>query len=155
IARANGRVAYPARFQLVAAMNPCRCGMAGEPGHRCARGPRCAADYQGRISGPFLDRIDLRVDVPAVTAADMIRPGRAEASAAVAARGERARQAQAERFASLGLDGVTTNAGCPTALIEEIAAPDNSGAALLRDASERLGFSARAYHRVLKVSRTL
>ena len=155
VARANGRVAYPARFQLVAAMNPCRCGMAGEPGHRCARGPRCAADYQARISGPLLDRIDLRIDVPAVTAADLIERGRAEPSATVAARVARARQAQAERFAALGLDGVTTNAARPTALIEEIAAPDAGGAALLREASERLGFSARAYHRVLKVARTL
>ena len=79
IARANHRVTYPARIQLVAAMNPCRCGMAGEPGHRCARGPRCQTDYQARISGPLLDRIDLSVDVPAVSATDLIRPARAEA----------------------------------------------------------------------------
>src|SRR5690606_26431518 len=76
VARANGRVSYPARFQLVAAMNPCRCGMAGEPGYRCARGPRCRTDYQARISGPLLDRIDLRIDVPAVTASDLIGPAR-------------------------------------------------------------------------------
>ena len=75
IARANTRVSYPARIQLVAAMNPCRCGMAGEPGYRCARGPRCQSDYQARLSGPFLDRIDLRIEVPAVSASDMIRPG--------------------------------------------------------------------------------
>ena len=74
IARANHRVTYPARFQLVAAMNPCQCGMAGEPGHSCERGDACAADYQARISGPFLDRIDLRIDVPAVIGADLIRP---------------------------------------------------------------------------------
>ena len=86
IARANHRVTYPARIQLVAAMNPCRCGMAGEPGYRCARGPRCQSDYQARISGPLLDRIDLRIEVPAVSAGDLIRPARAEASAAVAAR---------------------------------------------------------------------
>ena len=69
IARANARVSYPARFQLVAAMNPCKCGMAGTPGHVCKRGDRCAAEYQGRLSGPFLDRLDLKVDVPAVSAA--------------------------------------------------------------------------------------
>ena len=155
VARANGRVAYPARFQLVAAMNPCRCGMAGEPGHRCSRGPRCVADYQARISGPLLDRIDLRIDVPAVSATDLISPGRAESSETVATRVARARQVQAERFSALGLDGVTTNAACPTALIEEVAAPDDNALSLLRDASERLGFSARAYHRVLKVARTL
>src|SRR5690606_16818743 len=78
IARANHRVSYPAQIQLVAAMNPCRCGMAGEPGHRCARGPRCQAEYQARISGPLLDRIDLRIDVPAVAASDLIRPAKAE-----------------------------------------------------------------------------
>ncbi len=154
IARANHRVAYPARIQLVAAMNPCKCGMAGEPGYRCARGPRCQADYQARISGPLLDRIDLRIDVPAVSAADLIRPGRSEPSAAVAARVLAAREMQRDRFAAHGAASMT-NAHCPTALIEEIAAPDASGLALLRDASEKLGFSARAYHRVLRVARTL
>lgn len=154
IARANHRVAYPARIQLVAAMNPCRCGMAGEPGYRCARGPRCQTDYQARISGPLLDRIDLRIEVPAVSAGDLIRPGRAEASAAVAARVLAAREIQQERLDRLG-GAAATNAHCPTALIEEIAAPDAAGLALLRDASEKLGFSARAYHRVLRVARTL
>jgi magnesium chelatase family protein len=154
IARANHRVSYPARLQLVAAMNPCRCGMAGEPGYRCARGPRCQSDYQARISGPLLDRIDIRITVPAVSAVDLIRPAAAEASAAVAARVAAARALQQERFAALGGD-FSTNAQCPTALVEEIARPDEAGVALLRDASEKLGFSARAYHRVLKVARTL
>src|SRR5262245_17191441 len=86
IARANSRVTYPAHIQLVAAMNPCRCGMAGEPGYRCLRGPRCQSDYQARISGPLLDRIDLRVEVLAVSASDLIRPAASEKSAAVAAR---------------------------------------------------------------------
>ena len=155
IARANHRVAYPARFQLVAAMNPCRCGMAGEPGHRCLRGPRCAADYQARISGPLMDRIDLRVDVPSVSAADLIRPSQAESSASVAIRVARARALQDERARELGLPAGTVNATLSSALIETVAAPDAGGAALLRDAAERLGFSARAYHRVLKVARTL
>jgi len=155
IARANGRVSFPARFQLVAAMNPCRCGMAGEPGFRCARGPRCEADYRARISGPMLDRIDLRIDVPAVSAADLIGPARSEASAAVAARVTRARDIQAARYQALGLDGVGTNALCPASMIEEVAAPDAAGAALLREAGEKLALSARAYHRVLRVARTL
>jgi magnesium chelatase family protein len=155
IARANHRVSYPARIQLVAAMNPCRCGMAGEPGFRCARGPRCQSDYQARISGPLMDRIDLRIEVPAVTASDLIRPGASERSAAVAARVSTARTVQRERFERMGTNAATTNAHCPTALIEEIAAPDAAGLSLLRDASEKLGFSARAYHRVLKVARTL
>jgi magnesium chelatase family protein len=155
IARANHRVTYPARIQLVAAMNPCRCGMAGEPGYRCARGPRCQADYQARVSGPFIDRIDLRIEVPAVSAADLVRPGKSEPSAMVAARVLRARALQRDRFETLGFSGAMTNAQCATSLIEEIAAPDAGGAALLRDASEKFGFSARAYHRVLKVARTL
>lgn len=155
IARVNHRVTYPARIQLVAAMNPCRCGMAGEPGYRCARGERCRADYQARISGPLLDRIDLRIEVPAVSAGDLIRPGAAENSAAVAGRVARARAIQSERFERLGVAGVMTNAHCPAAMIEIIAAPDAAGMALLSDASEKLGFSARAYHRLLKVARTL
>src|SRR5262245_5707678 len=99
IARASYRVTYPARFMLVAAMNPCRCGRATEPGFACKRGPnaRCAADYQARLSGPLLDRIDLAIDVPAVTAADLILPAPAEGSAEVAARVARARDIQAAR----------------------------------------------------------
>lgn len=155
IARANHRIAYPARIQLVAAMNPCRCGMAGEPGHRCQRGERCRTEYQARISGPLLDRIDLRIEVPAVTAGDLIRPGRSESSAAVAARVARARTIQQERFQEMGVFDVATNAQCSPSLIERLAAPDAAGLALLGDASEKLGFSARAYHRVLKVARTL
>jgi magnesium chelatase family protein len=155
VARANGCVSYPAKFQLVAAMNPCRCGMAGEPGHRCARGERCRADYQARLSGPLLDRIDLRIEVPAVTASDLIAPGRAESSAVVAQRVARARELQAARYQALGIRDVTVNAHCPTGLIEEIVKLDQSGSALLRDASDKLGLSARAYHRVLKVARTI
>ncbi len=155
IARANHRVTYPARIQLVAAMNPCRCGMAGEPGYRCARGQRCQADYQARISGPLLDRIDLRIEVGAVSASDLIRPAAAETSAAVAERVARARAVQEARYAALGLPAGTTNAHCSTRLVEEVAAPDAAGLALLHDASDKMGFSARAYHRVLKVARTL
>ena len=155
LARANSRVTYPARFQLVAAMNPCRCGMAGTPGYRCLRGPRCQADYQARISGPMMDRIDIRVDVPAVTAADLIRSGASEPSAAVAARVARARDIQRERFSALGLAAGVTNAHCAAALVERIAVLDGPGLALLHDASDKLGFSARAYHRVLRVARTL
>lgn len=155
IARANHRVSYPARIQLIAAMNPCRCGMAGEPGYRCARGPRCQTDYRARISGPLLDRIDLRIEVPAVSASDLIRPGVSESSAAVATRVATARAVQQERYVRVGAMATLTNAHCSTSLIEQIAAPDAAGLALLRDASEKLGFSARAYHRVLKVARTL
>ncbi|MDE1159920.1 MAG: YifB family Mg chelatase-like AAA ATPase [Neorhizobium sp.] len=155
IARANHRVAYPAAIQLVAAMNPCRCGMAGEPGHACARGPRCAADYQARISAPLMDRIDIRIDVPAVSAADLIRPAPAGNSAEIAARVAAARQRQSRRYESLGHPDIHTNAQCPTALIEACAEPDHAGLALLQEAAETMKFSARGYHRVLKVARTL
>jgi magnesium chelatase family protein len=155
IARANHRVSYPANIQLVAAMNPCRCGMAGEPGHTCARGPRCAADYQARISGPLMDRIDIRIDVPAVSAADLLIPAAAERSADVARRVAAAREMQRERFLEFGAAHIRTNAQCSTAIIEKIAEPDRGGLTLLQDAAEKLKFSARGYHRILKVARTI
>ena len=104
IARVNHRITYPARFMLVAAMNPCRCGRANDPGFACKRGPnaRCVAEYQGRLSGPLLDRIDLHIEVPAVTAADLILPPPSEGSREVAARVARARDIQVERYAALG-----------------------------------------------------
>jgi magnesium chelatase family protein len=102
-----------------------------------------------------MDRIDLRVEVPAVAAADLIRPSAAEPSAAVAARVARARAIQRERNASLGLPETLTNAHLPNAVVEKVASPDAAATALLQDAAEKLGFSARAFHRVLKVARTL
>jgi magnesium chelatase family protein len=157
IARANHRVTYPARFQLVAAMNPCRCGQGLEPGYACRRGPneRCMAQYQARISGPLLDRIDLRIEVPAVTAADLILPPPAEGSAEVAARVAAARTIQTARYAAIGLPHIRTNAEAPAAVLDDVAKPDAQGAALLRDAAETMRLSARGYHRVLRVARTL
>lgn len=155
VARANHRVTYPAVVQLIGAMNPCRCGLAGEPGHQCARGPRCQTDYQARLSGPLLDRIDLRIEVPAVTAADLIAPSRSEDSATVAQRVAHARAIQRKRYGELGLPEHTTNAKCSAALIEEVTQPDAAGLALLQEASDRMGLSARGYHRILKVARTL
>jgi magnesium chelatase family protein len=155
IARANARVTFPARFQLIAAMNPCKCGLAGTPGHTCKRGDACAGDYQSRISGPFLDRIDIRVDVPAVSAADMIGPATAEGSASVAARVSAAREIQRERYLRAGRPEIFTNATAPASLIEEVVNPDKESRSLLLQAAERFSLSARAYHRVLKVARTL
>ena len=157
IARANHRVTYPARFMLVAAMNPCRCGRAGDPGFTCRRGAnaRCAADYQMRLSGPLLDRIDLHIEVPAVTAADLILPPPAEGSREVAARVARARARQARRYAGMGLPHIHTNAAAVGGVLEEAARPDAAGLALLRDASDAMRLSARGYHRVLRVARTL
>jgi magnesium chelatase family protein len=157
IARANHRVTYPACFMLVAAMNPCRCGRASDPGFACKRGPnlRCAADYQARLSGPLLDRIDLHIEVPAVTASDLILPPPSEGSREVAARVARARDIQAQRYEALGLAGIRINAQANGPVLEEIAQLDNGGQKLLRDAADAMRLSARGYHRVLRVARTL
>ena len=154
IARANHRISYPSRIQLVAAMNPCKCGHSS-PGESCKRGPRCAADYQARVSGPLLDRIDLQIEVPAVSAADLCLPRPSEGSAEVRARVAAARERQRQRFASLGIKGVRTNADCSGKLLEDTAMPDDAGIALMRKAAEQLGLSARGFHRTLKVARTL
>jgi magnesium chelatase family protein len=143
---------------LVAAMNPCRCGHASDPGYPCRRGPsaRCAAEYQARISGPLLDRIDLTIDVPAVSPADLALPPPAEATADVASRVDLARRRQAKRYAAMPEDRrIPTNAEADGAALDEAAAPEPAGAALLARAAERLRLSARGYHRVLRVARTL
>lgn len=155
VARVNYHVTYPARFQLIAAMNPCKCGMAGEPGHVCRKGPRCAADYQGRISGPLLDRLDIQIELPAVRASDLTLPPPAEGSAAMARRIAKARAVQRQRFEALGHPHIRTNAAADGDLLEEIARPDAPGLALLREAADAMSLSARGYHRVLKVARTL
>lgn len=156
IARANAHVTYPARVQLVAAMNPCRCGWLDDPAQGCGRAPKCAIDYQSKISGPLFDRIDLHVDVPAVSAADLSLPPPAESSADVAARVAAARAIQSERVAHLPPERrPRCNAELDGELLEEIAAPDAAGRKLLTDAADRLKLSARGYHRVLRVARTL
>jgi len=157
IVRANHRATYPARFMLVAAMNPCRCGHASDPGYACRRGQnaRCAADYQARISGPLLDRIDLHIEVPAVTAADLLLPPPAEGSREVAERVALARERQATRYAAIGLPHLRTNAAISGAVLEDVARPDSGGLALLREAADAMRLSARGYHRVLRVARTL
>ena len=154
VARAQGHVTYPARFQLIAAMNPCRCGHFAELA--CGRAPRCAEDYQGRLSGPLLDRIDLHIDVAAVAPADLTLPPAAEGSAAVAGRVTAARARQARRYAGLPAERrIRTNAEADGALLDEISSPEPAGRALLARAAERLRLSARGYHRVLRVARTL
>lgn len=157
IARANHRVVYPARFQIVAAMNPCRCGHASDPGYTCKRmaNEKCVASYQARLSGPLLDRFDITLDVPAVSAADLILPPPAEGSAEVAARVTVARKIQVERYAGLGLPNVLTNAAAPANVIEDAAALDAGARALVRDAAERMHLTARGFHRILKLARTL
>ena len=154
IARAQGHVTYPARFQLVGAMNPCRCGHFAELA--CARAPRCAEEYQARLSGPLLDRIDLHIEVPAVSPGDLALPPPAEGSAAVAHRVAGARARQAARYAGLPAERrIRTNAEADGALLDEAATPEAGGRTLLIRAAEKLRLSARGYHRVLRVARTL
>ena len=154
IARAQHRISYPSRIQLVAAMNPCKCG-GGSLGESCKRGPRCASDYQARISGPLLDRIDLQIETPAVSAADLAQASPREGSAHVRLRVAAARDRQRARYEALGALTVRTNADCSGQLLESTATPDTAGAALLRQAAETLGLSARGYHRTLRVARTI
>jgi magnesium chelatase family protein len=154
VARAAGHVTYPARFQLIAAMNPCRCGHLADAA--CSRAPRCAEEYQGRLSGPLLDRIDLHIDVPPVSAADLALPPPAEDSAAVALRVAAARARQMARYSVIdGERPIRTNAEADGTLLDEVAEPEPAGRALLARAAERLRLSARGYHRVLRVARTL
>lgn len=156
VARANAHVTYPARVQLVAAMNPCRCGYLGDAGLACNKAPKCGAEYQSKISGPLFDRIDLHVEVPAVTPGDLSLPPAAEGSAQVAARIAAARQIQTERFERLAPGrGIRCNAEADGELLEDIAAPEPQGRQLLTEAAERMRLSARGYHRVLRVARTL
>jgi len=152
VARANAHVTFPARVQMIAAMNPCRCGHLGDPGLACARAPRCAADYQAKVSGPLLDRIDLHVDVQAVTAADLVLPAPSEGSAEVAARVAGARTVQTQRYAG---QGIRTNAEADGDVLTDAATPDEAGRALLAQAAEAMRLSARGYTRILRVARTI
>ena len=148
VARAAAHITYPARFQLVAAMNPCRCGYLGDASRECGRAPRCAEDYQNRISGPMLDRIDLTVEVQPATAAELARAPPGEPSASVAARVARARAAQRERY---GEDGPASNAEADSRDVEMA----TEAHALAEQAMEKLRLSPRGYTRVLRVGRTI
>lgn len=155
IARANHRITYPSKIQLVAAMNPCRCGKAFEPGYACSKGKNCAERYQSRISGPLLDRIDLQIEVPAVSALDLLDDSPVETSQTIRERVIKARLIQKERFNKLNVSHDTLNASCSAALLEQIAAPDELGKKLLKDAAVKLNLSARGFHKALRVARTL
>ncbi len=148
VSRAAAHVTYPARFQLVAAMNPCRCGYLGEGGRECGRAPRCGEDYRNRVSGAVLDRIDLAIEVQPATAAELAHAPIAEQSAAIAERVVRARLAQSERY---GAEGPVCNAEADSRLIKM--APDAQQ--LLQQAMEKLRLSPRGYTRTMRVGRTI
>lgn len=155
VSRVNYHVTFPAKFQLIAAMNPCRCGHVDDPALACARVPKCVADYQAKISGPVFDRIDIHIDVPAVSAADLSLPPPRETSAHISLRVADARDMQAARFAKLGYANLSTNAEADGDLLTQIAPLDARGQKLLADAAEKMRLSARGWHRVLRVARTV
>lgn len=154
VARANAHVTYPARFQLVAAMNPCRCGYLGDPDMECTKAPRCGGDYQAKLSGPLLDRIDIQVEVGAVSLTDLAEKAEGEKSSSVAARVAAARFVQEERFRALGC-AVFINAHADAELLEQVVPMGGLAKTMFLNAAERLKLSARAYHRMLKVALTI
>ena len=155
VARANSHVNFPAKFQLIAAMNPCRCGHLGDNDLECNKAPRCAGDYQSKISGPVLDRIDMQVDVPAVSVADLQSTVMAESSEIVAERVFKVRSLQKQRFEALGDTNTLINARAQGDLLEKILELSGAGRDFMKLMSERAKLSARGYYRVLKVARTI
>jgi magnesium chelatase family protein len=155
ISRANAHVSYPCRFMLVAAANPCRCGHLTDPARACNRAPACGEDYMGRISGPLLDRFDLRLEVPPVAYTDLDLPASGAPSSVVRDRVATARMRQAARFADMGTNTLHLNADLNGEMLEAAARPDEAGRQLLTQVADRFGLTARGYHRVLRVARTI
>lgn len=153
VSRAASHMRYPCRFLLVAAANPCRCGYLAEPDRACGRAPRCGDDYMRRVSGPLMDRFDLRIEVPAIAIADLSRPADGEDSATVRTRVIAARQLQAQRFADV--TKIRTNADASGIILDQIAALCPEGQDMMQKAAERIGLTARGYYRVLRVARTI
>ncbi len=154
VARVQAHVTYPARFQLIAAMNPCRCGYLGDAARACNKAPRCAVEYQSKISGPLFDRFDMAIDVPDVPTLDMLAKAAGEPSEAVAGRVAAARDKQKARFAALELP-YRINAELFGETLRQLVVPDDKGQKLLEEATEKLRLSMRGYTRVLRVARTI
>ncbi|MDD5642401.1 MAG: YifB family Mg chelatase-like AAA ATPase, partial [Syntrophales bacterium] len=152
ISRAATSLTYPARFMLVAAMNPCPCGFYGDPKRNCACTPNQIKNYRGRISGPLLDRIDIQIQVPAVRFQELAATEGGEGSLQLRARVERAKEVQARRFAK---SRIYANAHMTSRLVKQHCPLGPESQKLLEAAMERLGLSARAYHRILKIARTI
>ena len=152
ISRATGSVTYPANFMLIAAQNPCPCGYYGDPTRACTCSSAMITRYQKRVSGPLMDRIDLHIDVPRVEYEKLSATRRAEASADVRARVEAARQRQGQRFAGAGF---YANADMGPGEVRHYCQLDDTGSRLMKSAMTQMGLSARGFHRVLKVSRTI
>lgn len=153
VSRANAHVRYPCKFMLLAAANPCRCGHLAEPSRACAKAPICGQDYMSRISGPLLDRFDIRIEVPKMNIADLALPNRGEPSEAIAKRVTAARDCQADRYAAH--TDILSNMDAEGELLDTVATPDAAGQELLLKAADRYGLSARGYHRIRRVARTI
>ena len=153
VARANAHIRYPCKFMLVCASNPCKCGYLSDPSRACPRAPVCGQDYLGRISGPLMDRFDIRMEVPPVSVADLSLPPAAEGSAEIGARVAQARDVQRRRFKDHA--GISLNSEAEGDLLDEITALDAEGSELLKRATEKFRMTARGYHRILRVSRTI
>ncbi len=158
VARANFHITYPAQVQLIAAMNPCRCGYLTDPGRSCSRVPLCGRDYQSKISGPLLDRIDMHISMPAVAPVELSSMEVGESSASIKQRVMKARKIQKERYEVLNSEAPKksfTNSDLSGPLLEEVATPSEEGKKLLNQAAEKFRLSARSYYRILKVARTI
>ncbi len=156
IARANGHIRFPARFQLIAAMNPCRCGHLGDNDLECTKAPRCASDYQSRISGPMMDRIDLQIEMPAITIDDLNTTQKSESSSTIAARVKATRDLQRQRFEALNADeNITINAHAEGQILDSITNMKEEASTLLNTAAKNTKLSARGYFRTLRVARTI
>ena len=153
VARANAHVRYPCRFMLISAANPCKCGYMGDAARGCSRAPSCGDDYLGRISGPLMDRFDLRIEVPSVTVEDLALPASSEGSAEVAVRVAAARAIQADRYAAFS--DIYTNADAEGETLEDVVSLSEPAQKLLATSATKHGLSARGYHRVLRVARTI
>jgi len=155
VSRAEYHHTYPARFQLIAAMNPCKCGYLGQAGQECPKAPKCGAEYQAKISGPLLDRIDLHVYVPPVTPWDIFEKEKGESSKQVLERVVKARKIQKTRFESLGVKHLLTNSQLYGDLLEDAVQLKADARQLLIDSADKLKLSARGYHRTLRLARTI
>ena len=152
VARANSHITYPARFQFIAAMNPCRCGYLGVPGHECARAPRCAQEYQSKISGPLLDRIDIQIEVPLISPWKLGQLQAGEDSETILQRVLKARAFQANRFQNLP---IATNAEADGRILEQIAQLSDEARQQLIHVAEQLNLSGRGFHRMIRVARSI
>lgn len=152
ISRANYHVTYPAKFQLIVAMNPCRCGFLGDAKRQCNKTSRCGVDYQSKISGPFLDRVDIYLEVLTSSISEIISSKESEDSATIAQRVQTARDLQVNRYSNYG---IRTNAELHGDLLKEFAQPDAEASLILNNAAEKLSLSMRGYNRILKLSRSI